>query len=72
MSHWISPRIQAGSLKHGNSPIGELLLDLTRDLLVNRKRPRRFDGVGRLGEMSVLIANGHICFLPTERSNRVS
>jgi hypothetical protein len=39
--HGISPRMQARSLKHGYSPIGELGLDLTHDLVVHRKRPRR-------------------------------
>src|SRR6478672_6291927 len=62
VSHRISTCMQSPSPKHGYSPIGELRLDLTRDLLVNRKRPRRVDGLGRLGETSVLVANGHPVF----------
>src|SRR5437879_4992793 len=59
--------MQARSLKHGYSPIGELPLDLMRDLLVDRKRPRRLDGVGRLNETSLSHPEWPSCFLPTER-----
>ena len=48
VSHRISPRMQARSLKHGYSPIGELRLDLARDLLVNWKpAPRRWGRAAR-------------------------
>jgi hypothetical protein len=50
------------SLKHRYGPIGELRLELSHDLVVNRKRPRRLDGVGRLNETSILIPNGHPVF----------
>jgi hypothetical protein len=53
----ISPRMQARSLKHRYSPIGELRLDLTHDLVVNRKCSRRLDGIGRTGlELAECIA----------------
>src|SRR5215471_128634 len=51
--------MQARSLKHGYSAIGELRLDLAHDLVVNRKRSRRLDGVGRLHETSILVPNRH-------------
>jgi hypothetical protein len=54
--------MEARSLKHGYSPIGELGLDLTHDLVVNRKRSRRLHGVGRLHETSIPIPNGHPVF----------
>ena len=56
----ISPRMQARSLKHRYSPIGELRLDLTHDLVVNRKCSRRLDGFGRLNQASILIPSGHL------------
>lgn len=54
--------MQARSLKHGHSPIGELRLDLTRDLLVNRKLPSHLDAVVRFDKTPVRIANGHAVF----------
>jgi hypothetical protein len=62
VSHRISPRMQARSPKHGYSPIGELRLHLTRDLLVNRKLPPHLDAVVRFGKTSIRIANGHPVF----------
>src|SRR5215467_11495082 len=62
VSHRISPHMQARLLEHGYRPIGELRLDLTHDIVVNGKRLRRLDRVGRLNETSVLIPNRHLVF----------
>ena len=57
VTYQIAPGVETCALEDGDGAIGELRFDLSRDCLVSRKHARQVDGVRRVGEESVGIAN---------------